>query len=73
MIRKYRIGTPFETEAVVLSIKEETGEIPYLDRNETTGMLVCPLKKEDSVYGLGQNIRGINKRGFVYESKRNSS
>lgn len=68
MIRKYRIGTPFETEAVVLSIKEETGKIPYLDRNETTGMLACPLKKEDIVYGLGQNIRGINKRGFVYES-----
>ena len=26
------------------------------------------LKKEDVIYGLGQNMRGMNKRGFVYEA-----
>ena len=27
------------------------------------------LKKDDIVYGLGENVRGINKRGWIYESK----
>lgn len=26
------------------------------------------LNEDDVVYGLGQNVRGMNKRGFVYES-----
>lgn len=26
------------------------------------------LKKEDIVYGLGQSVRGMNKRGFIYEA-----
>lgn len=26
------------------------------------------LAKEDAVYGLGQSVRGMNKRGFVYEA-----
>ncbi len=26
------------------------------------------LKPEDSVFGLGQSLRGMNKRGFVYEA-----
>ncbi len=27
------------------------------------------MNKEDIIYGLGENIRGINKRGWLYESK----
>ncbi len=27
------------------------------------------LGKDDIVYGLGENVRGINKRGWIYESK----
>ena len=26
------------------------------------------MGKQDIVYGLGENIRGINKRGWIYES-----
>ena len=26
------------------------------------------MEKEDIVYGLGENVRGINKRGWIYES-----
>lgn len=27
------------------------------------------MSKDDIIYGLGENIRGINKRGWLYESK----
>lgn len=27
------------------------------------------MAEEDIVFGLGENVRGINKRGWIYESK----
>lgn len=65
-IRKYRIGTPVETEAAVQNLPEEPGKIPYLSR-KTEGF-VYPLEAADRIYGLGENVRGINKRGWIYES-----
>ena len=32
-------------------------------------MVTYTMDPEDIVYGLGENVRGINKRGWIYESK----
>lgn len=67
MIRKYRTGNPPDTEAVVKKLEETEGKIPYLTQcaeNEFS----YRMEEGDIVYGLGESIRGINKRGWVYES-----
>jgi alpha-glucosidase len=68
MVKKYIFGTPFETEAVVENIP--------LVNNNSFGIGDVSLKegfdftltmdKDDVVYGLGEAVRGINKRGYEY-------
>lgn len=65
-IRKYCIGKPMNTDAVVVKIKAETGKIPYLKKESKS--FVYKLGDQDRIYGLGENVRGINKRGWIYES-----
>ncbi len=67
-IIKYTFGTPFNTESVVLKEGKELHEkeIKYFKFENNT--LIFELKDEDLVYGLGENVRGLNKRGWVYES-----
>ena len=69
MIRKYVYGEPFETEAVVVSIPSETAK-PEFGAITTEGgfCYTYHLADKDRVYGLGENVRGINKRGFEYIS-----
>lgn len=98
MIRKYRFGSPFDTEAVVIPMEITAGSLPYFQiglANTTNAALgvdqsilnnltadelaklaqagqkpcLCyELDKNGVIYGLGQNIRGINKRGWTYTS-----
>ncbi len=68
MIRRYRIGNPIDTESVVKQLPVETGEIPFLEVNEEKKSLKLTMAKEDLVYGLGESIRGLNKRGWIYKS-----
>lgn len=69
-ISRYEIGNPIETEAVVnKGDKNYPGDFKYFNidiGNEIN--LNYKMSKEDKVYGLGQNMRGINKRGYIYES-----
>ncbi len=67
MIKKYRIGEPVFTDAAVkdIPIEMELPVIPVIKDNTLT----CSLKKEDIVYGLGESLHGLNKRGHLYESK----
>ncbi len=83
-IYRYRIGKPLQTDAVVQKLPIEKGDIPYLERvqkldlvKEKTDGQECmlqrdywkyPLMQKDRIYGLGENVRGINKRGWSYES-----
>ena len=69
MIRKYVFGKPFETEAVITEIPVTEG-VPGYGRTELEDgfSFTMDMKKQDVVYGLGENIRGINKRGFLYIS-----
>ena len=69
MITKYIFGHPFETEAVIEAVETKTGCPTVGTFDFTDGFcFTCPLEKGDRVYGLGGANRGINKRGYVYES-----
>ncbi len=70
MIRKYKFGTPIETLSCVLDIPEEQGSLPFfqVSRAEDGLRFTVSLDDTDALYGLGENVRGINKRGFVYIS-----
>ena len=65
-IRKFSFGKIVDCNSVIKDIKTENGKIPYFF-NEN-GKLTLKFKKEDLVYGLGENVRGINKRGWIFES-----
>ena len=67
MIYKKQYGQPFDTESVVGSFLPMMETIPYLTM-EPDGFSYT-MDPQDILYGLGENIRGINKRGWVYESK----
>ena len=70
MIRKYVFGEPIETGAVVMELPECDQEIAVMDLEVKEEMirLSCRMDEEDIVYGLGEQVRGINKRGFAYIS-----
>lgn len=69
MIRRYLFGEPIvDTEGVLDKPNPCMEPIPYFSwkKKEEGICLRCPLEKNAPVYGLGQNVRGINKRGFRY-------
>lgn len=69
MLRKYVFGTPFPTEAVVEEAEEGKNGLPFTVEKAGEGLLFrCPLGKKDIVYGLGETMRGVNKRGGRYVS-----
>ena len=66
MIRKYRYGTPFNTEALTEKIETTEGVLPYGEVSQEEGFVFTYIMdEEDIVYGLGEANRGINKRGIV--------
>ena len=68
-IKKYSFGAHAPTGAVTAQVKE--GEkLPYFSaQSEGRGTRFrCPLEKDDIVYGLGETMRGIDKRGGRYVS-----
>ena len=69
MIRRYVYGNVFETEAVLQKPEKEQGQLPYFMVNEQEMTFSYQMDESDRVYGLGENVRGINKRGWIYESK----
>lgn len=70
MIEKYSFGQPLETGAVVRTVSQSTQpfQLMQLTQSETGIRLSCQMDDEDVVYGLGEQVRGINKRGFSYIS-----
>lgn len=66
MIKRFRYGQAIQTDTVVLNIPGETTPLPYFTMEENT--LILALEKGDKVFGLGENVRGIDKRGWVYIS-----
>ncbi|MBQ7066996.1 MAG: alpha-glucosidase [Lachnospiraceae bacterium] len=70
MILKYVYGTPIETDAVVKEVDGAEKNIPFfnVEKTEETVTFSYQMEEDDIVYGLGENVRGINKRGFLYVS-----
>ncbi len=82
-IQRFSIGNPINTEAVVQNLPKEKGDFGYFtriqdvelksDENSQETMiqkdyLLYRMDEKDRIYGLGENVRGINKRGWIYES-----
>ena len=69
-IVRYQFGNPIETDAVInKGIKEINEAFNYFKLEESNNIrLKYNMEKNDKVYGLGENVRGINKRGWIYES-----
>lgn len=69
MVKKYVYGNPFNTEATTLDIQEESGKPGYGKVSTENGFsFTYVMSDQTKIYGLGQNVRGINKRGFEYIS-----
>ncbi|MBR1740565.1 MAG: alpha-glucosidase [Lachnospiraceae bacterium] len=66
MVKRYRFGSPIETEAVLHKPDITERECEWLKKSEDG--FFCRLPQETIVYGLGESIRGINKRGWLYRS-----
>ena len=67
-IRKYVFGNPLRTGAVVMDIDTMSGSPEGFTVNNGSKELTMKLSKETYVYGLGETVRGINKRGWIYRS-----
>ena len=79
MIQRLVLGNPIDTESVVQELAAAAAEPAQIQEalaKAAPGAKVCPgekalvfpLEKEDVVYGLGESVRGMNKRGWIYES-----
>ncbi len=72
----YNIGIPFETESIVdftdikevSSIDELFSQTGFKLSVDEKSVIDYKMSKADRIYGLGENLRGINKRGGIYES-----
>ena len=69
-MKKYVYGNPLETGAVVREISESKTDISVFQLSETDEGLEfsCRMNENDVVYGLGEQVRGMNKREFTYIS-----
>ena len=67
-IVKYVFGTPYDTGAVVSDSEKGTG-LPEDFRYDTEAQtFFYDLNETDMIFGLGETVRGINKRGWIYVS-----
>lgn len=75
MVKKYRFGNPIETDAVIVKVEEERLDGDCLSfwqvniREEKEEIIISyAMDERDRIYGLGETMRGINKRGYIYRS-----
>ena len=66
MIKRYSYSPIIRTEAVVKELPIESGNpVPF---NLKDHCFTLTISDQTRVYGLGETVRGINKRGWIYES-----
>ena len=68
MINKYIFGKPFDTDAVLNDVDTVSEKIGYVTVSDNGSEITYTLGKSDKIYGLGEAVRGINKRGWIYET-----
>ncbi len=70
MIRRYDFGHPYDTGAVVRQLPVSTDPMPHFTVKQEGARVsfAVTLGEEDMIFGLGQSVRGINKRGHLYRA-----
>ncbi len=70
MIKKYTYGKPIQTDATVIPLNATVGmPAPFTVTETETGVqFAYAMDRDDAVFGLGEQLRGMNKRGWIYES-----
>lgn len=72
MVKKFKFGRVLETEAVTGKpewMEMSAKQVPYFQLEENQELVFhYQMDKETMIYGLGEQIRGIDKRGWLYES-----
>ena len=67
MIKRYSYDPIISTGATVRDIEISSGEpLPFTLTDD--GVFVYEMADDTRVYGLGETVRGMNKRGWIYES-----
>lgn len=64
MIQRFQFGQMLPTESVVLSLPVTGSPVPFLTPDGTGWRY--DMAPEDVIYGLGEMVRGMNKRGWHY-------
>lgn len=69
-VTKYRFGAPISTDAVVLKGNETNKDkLQYLTVEDQEFLkFKYEMNTDDIILGLGENQKGINKRGGIFES-----
>ena len=67
MVKKYSFGNPIETDAVVKDIAETEWKDGLFRKVDNS--FHYTLRPGEIIYGLGENVRGMNKRGWRYVSE----
>ena len=67
MVKKYSFGNPIETDAVVKDIAETEWKDGVFRKVGNSFHYI--LRPDEIIYGLGENVRGMNKRGWRYVSE----
>ncbi len=69
MIRRYDYGSPIPTGAIVLPQPVCTDDMPRFTVTQGEGVSFRVVMDEDDlIFGLGESVRGINKRGHLYRA-----
>lgn len=70
MVRRYDFGSPWTTGSVVETVRAEEGPVPYFSVSREGGRVsfTIALDEDDMIFGLGETVRGINKRGHRYRA-----
>lgn len=69
-IIKYTFGNPIKTDAVIINGEEfNKCSLDFFEAEDESKLkLTYKMDRHDIVWGLGENQRGMNKRGGIYEA-----
>ena len=69
MIKRFTLGEPLSTNAVVADISSESlSDFPLSLELGDKIRISFSAAADEIIFGLGETVRGINKRGWIYES-----
>ena len=68
MVSRYIFGQMIETDTVPEKPAEAAGALPLFTVDKEKRTFTLSMDPADRVYGLGENLRGMNKRGWIYRS-----